>query len=285
MAVEAELGHEASLLPPDNEFVARLEGFVVGVDPRNGDLDGTLYRHGRSGFAVDPPPGWETELAGSMALAAPSEGDVVLIVAPTLFSEPTVDQVITTMASLDSIMLWEQHEYTVGGLPVVRGKFRTVEEPALLGVFQLVQGSEGVITLLAVGTQPDWGANGTSIVLALNSQRRLTEADTAALQPTRISLVAAEDGQTLREIASGPQELPMLRQINRVRANTVLEAGRLLKRVQVPAEFSAPAPVDSKKEQPLADPFVPTAARSQDLPDPFVPKVVPLRGPDPSKGH
>ena len=61
-ALETELDRELDVLPADDEFVARLEGFVVGIDPRNGNVDGNLYRHGRSGFAVELPSRWETEL-------------------------------------------------------------------------------------------------------------------------------------------------------------------------------------------------------------------------------
>lgn len=179
---------------------------------------------------------------------------------------------MAALSASDQLMLYEPHEYTVGGLPVVRAKFRTLEESPTIGVVQLVQGREGVITLLALGTQPDWAAHASPLVLALNSQRRLTEADFAELEPTTMSIVAAQEGQTLHELASGPRELPMLRRFNRVGADEPLEAGRLLRRVPLPIE---PPPPSSASEdagtQTLSDPFTPPGDPEEGLPDPFAP--------------
>ncbi len=266
--LESRLESDGAPLPLDNEFVGALEGFVFGTDPRNGRLEGSKYRHGRTGFAVDLPPTWATTLVPPAAFAATADGAIQLAVAPRFFTAPTVQHVLSAFSTSERLVLYDQHEYTVGGLPVTRARFRSRDEPAIAGMFQLAQSSDGVITIIAVGPESNWAAHERAVVTTLNSQRLLSEADYVALQPATIAVVSAEQGQTLRTIAADPQELPILRRLNRVSADEVLEEGRLIKRVPAAIESVPPSTVDGAdlgtgpSQRPTAAPFFSEVARS-----------------------
>ncbi|MGH1344843.1 MAG: M48 family metalloprotease [Nannocystales bacterium] len=235
------LENDPDSLPWDNEYVRALEGSVFGSDPRNGWLENNEYRHGHAGFGVQLPVSWTKELVAPAVFAASADEKILLVAAPLFFSDPTVERVLAQFSNSRNLTLYDRHEYTVGGLPVTRARFRSSEEPVVSGIFQLAQSREGVITIMAVGLEADWAAHEVAVATVLNSQRLLSDADRVALQPGTISVVAATQGQTLRMIAVDPQELPILRRINRVTANEVLDEGRLIKRVPGALASAPPA--------------------------------------------
>lgn len=238
------LGSDAATpAQPDNEFVALLDGFVLGEDPRNGHLVGPLYRHGWTGFAVEFPDNWTVIKMPPGALATSPDGAIKFAATPNFFNTPTVQQALASMSASKRIVLYDRHNYTVGGLPVVRTRFRFDHDEPVVGVLQLAQSREGVITLIAAGLESDWPAHEYEVATALNSHRLLSETDNAALQPSTIHVIAATEGQTLRTIAQDPRELPMLRRLNRIRADDRLEEGRLIKRAPISVDAPPPAPL------------------------------------------
>lgn len=64
-----------------DDFLARIDGLVYGVNPRNGYFDGSRFNHPDLAFRIDMPQGWQTQnLAQAVAAGSPSQDAVIELV-------------------------------------------------------------------------------------------------------------------------------------------------------------------------------------------------------------
>ena len=83
--------------------------------------------------------------------------------------------------------------------------------------------------MLAAAPQMVWSQHEPAVVETLNSLRPLDESDRAALQPTRLRIVEAQAGQTLRELSDDPRTVPKVARLNRIGPDTPLSEGQAVK--------------------------------------------------------
>lgn len=74
----AARGHDARRVERE-AYLARIDGLVLGADPRQGLVDGGVFHHPAGRFRFPVPVGWEVEIEGRDASLAPERGAVQVV--------------------------------------------------------------------------------------------------------------------------------------------------------------------------------------------------------------
>lgn len=223
----------------DAEYVDLLAGMVYGADPREGRLDGTTYRHGRVGFAVDFPAEWTLEQDPGGATALAPDNLSQLGAAPRFYAYETAED--ATMAFFISGTFLRHGTTTVD----VAGSSMMLTEFSMptrlgdwIGLVGFVDFRGHVVALMASAPATIWPQHADAVTATFGSVRPLSEAEHAALEPSRIEIVRNPKPMTLRAVHQerrSAMPLEALIVLNRVDAEQPLDAGHPLKLVVGPS--------------------------------------------------
>jgi predicted Zn-dependent protease len=223
----------------DPEYVDLLVGMVYGVDPREGQLDGTTYRHGRVGFRAELPAGWalEQDFDGVTALAPDNLSQ--LAVAPKFYTYQTAEDATTAFFISGTFLRHGTATVDVAGSSMMLTKFSMPTQLGdWMGLVGFIDFRGHVIALMASAPATIWPQHAETVTAAFSSVRPLSEAERAALEPSRIEVVRLPKRTTMQEVSrarQSPVSLDALLVLNRVEAEQELEANRPLKIVVGPS--------------------------------------------------
>ena len=100
------------------EFLARLDGLVVGPDPASGLFVGNAFQHPDLGLALEMPAGWKTKNTRAAAVAVPPNGRAA--VALLLVAEGDDPVKGAREDGLDDKLVRQLTRRTISGLPAVQ---------------------------------------------------------------------------------------------------------------------------------------------------------------------
>ncbi len=183
------------------EFLARIEGIVVGTDPAEGVFQGQRFLHPDLDFVVDFPRGWQVQNGKSAVAAGSPEGDAVLVLQ---LQGPSGDprRAAADFAQQSGIQLAEGQSGSVGGWPAYRST----------SVARTRQGSVALdLTWIAhpAATFRLMGQTGASRAEAYErvfletarSFRGLTRSERRSIRERRLRVVTARRGESLAALS------------------------------------------------------------------------------------
>jgi predicted Zn-dependent protease len=221
------------------EFLGRLAGLVVGEPAAGGVFVDNRFLHPDLGFALAFPDGWETQNTRSLVAARdPDEtGFAVLKIV-----DEGDDPVTAANAFAGEHGLTEgPRSLRIGGLPAARG-VSTTGRPLTGGSLHLTWVAHRGRVYLVAGICPKerFSANRPLFEAMGGSFHPLTPAERAEVRESRLRIVEARQGETLRQLlerAGGswtPEEAAVA---NGLEVNTSLRRGALIK-IAVPEPYT-----------------------------------------------
>jgi predicted Zn-dependent protease len=185
------------------DFLAHLDGLVIGAPAANGVFDGQRFLHPELDFTIQCPGGWNTQNGREeVAAVAPAAGAFIVLSAVAKGDDPMTGARALQQSS-GAPVVENTQRLTIGSLPAAHTRTRTPSDAGELLVDLTWIAHAGHVYQI-LGVTPLRRANEIRPVFerVSTSFRPLTPAERAGIRETRLRLITARDGETLRELVT-----------------------------------------------------------------------------------
>lgn len=212
------------------EFLARLEGLVVGQRAAHGLIAGRTFVHPDLDVFVEFPERWELENTPQQVVAvAPDKEAAVLLGAVAEGHDPMEGARGLDKASKSSVSARTQRT-TINGLPAAHTQ---LEAEGKVGLdFTWIAHGGLIYQVVGLASRPRWASLQPVFTAAAASFRPLTAAERATIKETRIRLVKARAGETIDALATRSHSAWSTQEIavaNGLAAGAPLKDGQVIK--------------------------------------------------------
>src|SRR5215217_174906 len=180
------------------DFLARLDGLVVGQRAADGIIDKQTYRHPDLNVFIQFPPEWIVENTPVRVVAAPKEGDTAVVLQTVAQSNDPLDGARALEKASKSPVLTKTRQTTINGLRAAQT--RVGDSKVSVDITWIAHG--GIVYQIA-GLAPTKRFDAAEKVFqtVTNSFRPLSSEERAAIREKRIRLVKAREGENVRSVA------------------------------------------------------------------------------------
>ncbi len=214
------------------EYLKRIEGLVVGENPRNGYVADGLFYHPDMKFQFQPPAGWKLQNEGSAVYSADPSGNALLVL--SIAEQATALDAASALTQGLKLEIVGANQSNINGLPSYQLEGSAPTQSGNLPVYAtFIEYSGKVFSLLGYGTPTGFAASRGAIAQAIGSFQELTNQQALNIQPRRLEIVPASREAPFRDLL--PADLPpgMDAQdwaiINQVELDQAIAPGTLLK--------------------------------------------------------
>jgi predicted Zn-dependent protease len=216
-----------------DDYVARIDGMVFGVNPRNGYFEDNHFLHPNLAFRMTFPAGWQTQNLAQVVLAGSPKQDAVVQLTLAGGSHTEAAEQFFAQEGLEGSNVRPR---SINGLNATLGRFQAqTSSGPLAGLAAFIAHGEYTYRLLAFTPADRISHYGSAFEQTIGSFARLTDRNALARQPERISIVRAPRAMTLSQFnAQYPSaiDIERLALINQVSGPDVtIPAGTPVKRV------------------------------------------------------
>jgi predicted Zn-dependent protease len=172
-----------------SEFLARIEGLVVGEDPAQGLFRDSLFLHPEFDFAITFPLGWQTQNAAT-AVGAISPGKDALVALRLAAQGTSVDDAVAEIQAEQKGIAFERFE--IRGLPAARTRLSDGGQSADVTLI----GYRGDV-FAVVGQSSNASATGYAKVFdaTARSFRALRRSERDSIRESRLRVTEARGGE------------------------------------------------------------------------------------------
>lgn len=215
------------------QFLARLEGMVVGEDPRNGYFVDSKFLHPRLAFQVDFPAQWQL-VNQAQAVGGVSPRKDALVAVSIAGTAPPRESMARFLAQ-EGVRGTRPEEGPIGGLPAAATYFQaSTQQGAVEGFVAFIDWKERTFQLLGYTQMGQLRAYDETFRQALGSFRPLTDPEAINVEPARIALVRVGSEMTVEEFhRQHPSTAPVeeVARLNGMNPGDRIPAGTTMKRV------------------------------------------------------
>ena len=216
-----------------DDYLARIDGMVFGVNPRNGYFEENRFLHPDLAFQMTFPRGWQTQNLAQVVLAGSPDQDAVVQLTLAGGSPSEAAEQFFTQEGLASSNVGQR---SINGLSAISGRFQAQTSSGQLGgLAAFIAHGEHTYRLLAFTPADRLGNYDSAFQQTIGSFARLTDRNALGKQPDRISIVRTSRAMTLASFnAQFPSviDIERLGLINQVSGpNVTIPAGTPVKRV------------------------------------------------------
>jgi predicted Zn-dependent protease len=179
-------------------FLRRLEGLLVGEDPREGVFEGDVFVHPALDFRVAFPRGWRTQ-NGRAAVAAQAPGQDALVTLEAQGPSEDPRAAARRFAERNGLALQQGDRAKLGGLDAYRA-LATAQSSSSgpLGLDLVwIAHPRATLRLTGVAAASRYAAYAPVFEDVARSFRRLSEAEREGVTELRLAVVQARAGETL----------------------------------------------------------------------------------------
>lgn len=220
-----------------DQFLAQIDGLIVDDDPRQGIIDGRDFRHPDLRLAFTAPPGFLMQNGTRAVSLAGSSGQALFSTGP--FDGNLGSYIAQVYRGLvgqsgGQVRIPQPRATTINGIPAAytTARVSTGQSQVDLSVIAYQFGPSSAYHIAAI-TQA--GAGIGPIGSLVNSVRRLSPAEAAAIRPRVLDVVTVRPGDTVRSLAArmAYRDLQIERflTLNSLEPNSVLRPGDKVKLV------------------------------------------------------
>jgi len=181
------------------DFLARLDGLVVGQRAANGIVQKQTYRHPDLNIFIQFPPEWNIENTPVRVVAAPKDGDMAVVLQAVAEGNDPLDGARALEKSSKSQIVTKTRPTTINGLPAAHT--RVGDSKISLGITWIAYG--GMIYQIT-GLAPTKHFDSVEPVFqsVTNSFRPLSSEERAGIREKRIRLVKARELENVRSVVA-----------------------------------------------------------------------------------
>lgn len=232
-AAEFDSGKRRPVARGHAEFLRRIEGIAVGPDPREGVFRESRFLHPELDFALDFPPGWQTQNSRQAVGAMAPRRDAVVVLESQGRREDPATAARRWAAANQGAQLVEGRSARVGGWPAYRAiaEARTQQGTRVLALSWIAH-PKGTFRLTGMTSPNAWRAYAPVFDRVAASLRPLSAGDRRSITGLRLAIAKARQGETLAQLGSrtgnrwSPDETALANALPR---DARLESGRLVK--------------------------------------------------------
>lgn len=210
-------------------YLRRLEGLIVGEDPRKGYFDGAFFYHPEMKFQIELPSAWKYRNEPS---AVEPSGAAMLSL--NIAAEGSALEAANALRQRISLEPLAARDTRINGLTAYQIEGSVTQASGSLSVLATFVEHDGkVFTLLGYGTPEAFAAARPELYRSSSSFGELSNQAARNVQPFRMAIVAAERSAPFAELL--PSRLPPGMDardwaiINQVELDEHVERGTLLK--------------------------------------------------------
>lgn len=182
----------------DLEFLTALDGLVYGEDPIEGFVRGRRFVNPRHGFAFTAPDGFKLENSAQAVLGTKDGGDQALRL--DIVHGETEPSLVDYLNSgwIDNIEPGSVEELVIGGYPAATATAKG--DQWWFRLYLIQRGKE--IDRFIFATKTKSAEVDRSFRDSINTFRRLSLSEAAAVKPLRLKIVTVAAGDTVERLAS-----------------------------------------------------------------------------------
>lgn len=213
-------------------FLDRIDGLIVGQNPRNGYSDDQYFYHPDLGFQFNKPAGWTLQNeSGAVYLTDPNRSVMLAFSIAKESSPLDAAQALKTKLSLQPTYAQDTQ---VNGFPAYTLEGSVTNQSGILQLSAtFVQSDRNVFTFLGYGSSESFPQHQRTIQNVAGSFQEITNPQILNIQPYRIAISKAERSSTFQDLL--PSQLPPGTDahdwaiMNQVELDQNIERGQLLK--------------------------------------------------------
>ena len=215
------------------EYLRRIDGIVLGEDPRQGYTEGSTFYHPELRFRFDFPQGWQVQNSPqAVQISSPNRDAAIQM---TLVQQTSAQAAAQALATQQGVQSGGARSTTINGnrAATVDGT-ATTQQGALQFTATFIEYGGAVYQILGLAPQAAFAQNERAFRQTAQSFARLTEARYLNRQPTRLDVTTTSRGASVQSLLRG-RTLPGgvtaedVAIMNEVDLGEALPAGRTIK--------------------------------------------------------
>jgi predicted Zn-dependent protease len=184
------------------EFLARLDGLLVGPDPAEGVFLESRLLQPELGFTLRFPAGWQTRNTPNAAIGYTKDKEAVLLLTVAGKGEDPMEAARAAEKESGVRLLEQASTREINGLRAVRSiaQVGSRRERTTLDLTWVAHGGI-VYQLIGISPTPRFSAYGRLFEESAESFRPMAPADRAQIREARLRIVPARAGESLEDLA------------------------------------------------------------------------------------
>ncbi len=179
-------------------FLERIEGVVIGDNPREGYEEKGVFYHPQLRFLFSPPSGWRLQNERAVVLMVPENGSALM--ALKLTQAASAEAAAKAFAASQGIQVVEARQVSVNGLKAVRVIARAAGKQGTLGIQDyFIEHGGQTYSLVGVSSSNNFIRFQKLFEETANTFMELTDKDKINIEPVRIQVVTADRDAALQE--------------------------------------------------------------------------------------
>ena len=184
-----------------NDFLARLDGLLIGPNPAEGVFIGNRFLQPELGFSFQPPPGWKTRNDRHLVAALEPKKRALSVLQAAAEGD---DPVAVARASAEELGFdpdRDVHARRISDIPAahVKTSVATSEGPLTLSITWIAYGGR-VYQVLGASPPEHFDAYETTFLSVARSFRPLRGDERGSIEETRLRIREARAGETLADL-------------------------------------------------------------------------------------
>ncbi|MFU8859534.1 MAG: M48 family metalloprotease [Cyclonatronaceae bacterium] len=217
-----------------DEYLSKIDGIVLGENPRNGFVDNNVFYHPELKFRFSIPAGWKLQNDPSQVVTYTESQDGVQIL--NIDSEATsARQAVDKVLNSEGVTMTERSDIRINGLTAHRAMADAADQQGnpLKIVLHGIEYDGRIYRIISYTTAASYQGYLPAFILQSESFNTLTDPAKLNMQPSRIRVVSADRNAPFREFL--PANLPMgmdaedMAIINQVELDTQIQRGQRIK--------------------------------------------------------
>jgi predicted Zn-dependent protease len=220
-------------------YLRRLQGMVYGENPREGFMQDGTFLHPDLRFQISFPRGWRVQNTRNAVLAAEPNGGAGIQLTLAQEQQRSPEDYAAQLARQPGFRLVSGQRTTINGNPSFIGVFEVTDQErqqsiAALAAFISFRGN--LYQIAGITSPNQFQSVNRTFEQSLRSFSELRDSRALQVQPDRLRIESARQGQTLADLARSLNNPRItaedLARLNRLEPNSSLRAGAPVKVVE-----------------------------------------------------
>lgn len=184
------------------EYLSVIEGVVLGEDPRQGFVEGNSFYHPELRFAFSFPSGWQTQNSPSAFIMAQPNGQAVIQL--TLAQGSSPEAAARELTSQQGVQVSGRGSVSINGLAGYRVEGTVQQQNGTLGFSAtFIEYGGNVYQILGITSSSALRQYVGTFRSTADSFARLTDSRYLNRRPSRLEVIQAPGGRSLRDLLRG----------------------------------------------------------------------------------
>ncbi len=189
------------------EYLAQIEGIVLGEDPRQGYTENGVFYHPELRFLLDYPNGWQTQNSPAAFLMGEPNGQAVMQL--TLAQAQSARAAGQALQSQQAVRAQAAGALSINGNAAYRVEGTAQQQNGTVAFSAtFIEFGGNVYQVLGLTSVDGFGSYGTAFRQTAGSFARLTDSRYLNRSPSRLEVTRAPGGATLQALLRG-RTLPL----------------------------------------------------------------------------